>query len=182
MPEARQKARGKLRVGGRVGFYLLFYFCFYMVAYSIIAYQRRLQVASKQHVNIEVNDNENALVDGEKIASVMQIIETWEYPELLRLRDLISEAYKQKAEEAKATVIAETQRKFEQLGLSFDDVVAMQKKRKRAVRTPVVPKYRSPEGREWSGKGARPKWIREYEEAGGNREDYRIQEEGEAEI
>jgi DNA-binding protein H-NS len=153
-----------------------------MVAYSIIAYQRRLQVASRQHAYIEVSDNENELVDGEKIASVMQIVETWEYPELLRLRDLISEAYKQKAEEAKAAIIAETQRKFEQWGLSFDDVAAMQKKRKRAIRTPAVPKYRSPEGREWSGKGARPKWIREYEEAGGNREDYRIQEEGKTEI
>jgi hypothetical protein len=75
----------------------------------------------------------------------MQIVDAWEYPELLRLRDLISEAYKQKAEEAKAAVIAETQWKFEQLGLSFDDVVAMQKKRKRAVRTPAVPKYRSPD-------------------------------------
>jgi DNA-binding protein H-NS len=160
----------------------VFYFWFYMVAYSIIAYQRRLKVASRQYVNIEASDNGNELVDGEKIASVMQIVDTWKYPELLRLRDLISEAYKQKAEEAKATVIAETQRKFEQLGLSFEDVAAMQKKRKRAIRTPAAPKYRSPEGREWSGKGARPKWIRKYEEVGGNREDYRIQEEGDVEI
>ena len=32
-------------------------------------------MASRQHANIEASDNENALVDGEKIASVMQIIE-----------------------------------------------------------------------------------------------------------
>ena len=114
----------------------------------------------------------------DKTTEVMQLIETWDYPELLRLRELIDEQYKQRAEAAKANLIAETQRKFEQLGLSFDDVVGMQKKRKRAARTPAVPKYRSPVGREWSGRGPTPKWIREFEEAGGNREDYLIKAEG----
>jgi len=113
----------------------------------------------------------------DKTTEVMQLIETWDYPELLRLRELIDEQYKQRAEAAKANLIAETQRKFEQLGLSFDDVVGMQKKRKRAARTPAVPKYRSPEGREWSGRGPIPKWMREIEEAGGNREDFLIKAE-----
>ena len=117
-------------------------------------------------------------VDEDKITRVMQMITDWEYPELLRLRELVSEAYTRKAEAARETVIAETQWKFEQLGLSFDDVVTMQKKRKRAVRAPAVPKYRSPGGREWSGRGPTPKWIRELEEAGGNREDFLINVEG----
>jgi DNA-binding protein H-NS len=141
-------------------------------------------MASRRHASTEISENADevagfaAAVDGEKIASVMQIVETWDYPELLRLRELIGEAYKRKAEEAKATVIAETQRKFEQLGLSFDDVIAMRKKKQRAARTPAVPKYRSPVGREWSGRGPTPKWIRELEEAGGNRQDFLINEEG----
>ncbi len=117
-------------------------------------------------------------MDEDKITSVMQMIADWEYPELLRLRDLVNELYTQKAEEARETVIAETQRKFSQLGLSFDDVAAMQKKRKRTIRTPAVPKYRSPGGREWSGRGPTPKWIRELEESGGQRDDYLIKEEG----
>ena len=134
-------------------------------------------MASRPHANVEAGEAVE-LVDEDKIARVMQMIEDWEYPELLRLRELVSEAYTQKAEAARETVIAETQRKFEQLGLSFDDVVGMQRKKKRAARTPAVPKYRSPVGREWSGRGPTPKWIRELEEAGGNREDFLINEEG----
>ena len=129
-------------------------------------------------VNESVSTDGIELSDNDKIAEVARIIETLDYPELLRLRELIDREYKQKAEAARETVIAETQRKFEQLGLSFDDVVGMQKKRKRAARTPAVPKYRSPEGREWSGRGPTPKWIRELEEAGGNREDFLINMEG----
>ena len=129
-------------------------------------------------MNESVSTDGIELSDNDKIAEVARIIETLDYPELLRLRELIDREYKQKAEAARETVIAETQRKFEQLGLSFDDVVGMQKKRKRAARTPAVPKYRSPGGREWSGRGPTPKWIRELEEAGGNREDFLINMEG----
>ena len=115
--------------------------------------------------------------DGQ-VAEVMRIVAGLDYPELVRLRDLIVAECDEKAEAAKANLIAETQRKFEQLGLSFDEVMATQKKRQRKERAPAVPKYRSPEGREWSGRGPIPKWIRELEEAGGNREDYLIKEEG----
>ena len=130
-------------------------------------------MASRRRVNTEVGEAVE-LVDENKIVNVMQMIADWEYPELLRLRELVNEAYTRKAEAARETVIAETQRKFEQLGLSFDDVAAMQKKRKRATIALSTPKYRSPEGKEWTGKGARPKWLKEYEEGGGNREDYLI--------
>ena len=116
----------------------------------------------------------NELSGDDRIAEVMRIVETMDYPELFRLSELIEQAYKRKAEEARATVIAETQRKFEQLGLSFDDVAAMQKKKKRVTIALSTPKYRSPEGKEWTGKGARPKWLKEYEEGGGNRDDYLI--------
>ena len=124
------------------------------------------------------NGNYDELTVESKITQIMQIIETLDYPELLRLRDIIAEEYTRKTEEAKATVIAETQRKFEQLGLSFEDVIAMQKKRKRSGRTPAVPKYRSPDGKEWSGRGPTPKWIRDFEEEGHDREEYRIPDEG----
>ena len=123
------------------------------------------------------NSDRNELSVEAKIAEVMRIVEMLDYPELLRLRDLISKAYKQKAEAAKIRVIAEAQEKFEQLGLTFEDVRASQRKRKQAVRTPAMPKYRSPDGKEWSGRGATPKWIRAYEESGGYRDDYLIKEE-----
>ena len=141
-------------------------------------------MASRRHANTEISENAEELAglaaaeNEDKIANIMQIVEAWEYPELLRLRELINDLYTQKADAERETVIEETKRKFEQLGLSFDDVAAMQKKRKRTVRAPAVPKYRSPEGKEWSGRGPIPKWIREIEEAGRHREDYLIKEEG----
>jgi DNA-binding protein H-NS len=120
------------------------------------------------------NSDRNELSVEAKIAEVMRIVEMLDYPELLRLRDLISEAYKQETEAAKIRVIAEAQEKFEQLGLTFEGVHALLRKRKQAVRTPAMPKYRSPDGKEWSGRGATPKWIRAYEEGEWNREDYLI--------
>src|SRR5687768_8821131 len=91
-------------------------------------------------------NSDNELPVEAKIAEVMRIIETLDYPELLRLRDLIGEEYKQKAEAAKVRVIAEAREKFEQLGLTFEDVIAAQRKRKSTsgTRQPAAPKYRSP--------------------------------------
>ena len=114
---------------------------------------------------------------GDKVAEVIRIVDTLDYPELLRLRDLIGRAYTQKVEAAKARVIAEAREKFEQFGLSFEDVIASEKKRKPALRTAAVAKYMSPEGKTWTGRGATPIWMREIEEAGGNRADYLIKEE-----
>jgi DNA-binding protein H-NS len=121
-----------------------------------------------------VNTNSSEKPASDKVDEVMRIVDTLDHPELLRLRDLIAREYTQKAEAAKARVIAEAREKFEQFGLSFEDVIASERKRKSTVRTPVMPKYMSPEGVPWSGRGATPKWMREIEEAGGNRDDYLI--------
>jgi DNA-binding protein H-NS len=128
--------------------------------------------------NSQMNANGNESSVEEQITTIAKIMETLDYPELLRLRDLITQECNQKAEAAKASLIAETQRKFEQLGLSFGEVMAIQKKKQRKDKTPAVAKYRSPDGKAWSGRGPIPKWMREIEEAGGNREDFRIKEEG----
>ena len=125
-----------------------------------------------------VNGNHDELSAGDKIASVMEIVETLNYPDLLRVRDLIAEACKQKVAVARESVIAEMQTKFQQLGMSLDEVIAAQQKRKRRRSQAVPPRYLSPEGKTWSGRGQTPKWIREIEEAGGNRETYLIKEEG----
>jgi len=125
--------------------------------------------------NTHTNTDVNELSVEDKIAEVMRIIDTLDYPQLLCLRDLIDEEYRQKSEAVKVRVIAEAQEKFDQMGLTFEDVAAMQTKRKRVTRTPAAPKYRSPDGEKtWSGRGAMPKWIRELEEAGHSRDEYLI--------
>ena len=114
----------------------------------------------------------------ERIAPIVQMIETLDYPELLRLSEIIDTEYQKKADASKMRVIAETQEKFDQLGLTFAEVAELQQKRKRVTRNAATPKYRSPDGKEWSGRGATPKWIREHEESGGERNDYLIKAEG----
>ena len=48
------------------------------------------------------------------------------------------------------------------------------KSKKRAKRK-VAPKYRDPQsGATWSGRGLTPKWLKEKEKAGGNREEFLI--------
>jgi len=120
------------------------------------------------------NTNNSEISVEERIASIIQIMETLDYPELLRLRNLIDEEYNQKAEAARVRVIAESKEKLEQLGSTFEDVVAMQSKRKRVTRTPAKPKYMSPEGIPWTGRGQPPRFIREHEEAGGSSDDFLI--------
>jgi DNA-binding protein H-NS len=45
-------------------------------------------------------------------------------------------------------------------------------------KTALPPKYRSPNGLEWTGRGRVPQWLREIEEQGGDRNDYLITDEG----
>jgi DNA-binding protein H-NS len=47
-------------------------------------------------------------------------------------------------------------------------------RRRRGEKAILPPKYRSPDGKEWSGRGIPPQFIREYEETGGDWEDYLI--------
>ena len=123
---------------------------------------------------ITMNQDESSNAD--KIAEIMRGVEALEYRDLLRLRDLIVN----EVEVAKVRVIMKAREEFENLGVSLEDVMAVKPKRKRASSTlqPATPKYRSPDGKEWSGRGATPKWIREYEASGGQRDDYLIKVEG----
>jgi DNA-binding protein H-NS len=96
-------------------------------------------------------------------------------PELMAIRDIINEKRREKLEGAKTAVIAEMRTKIEALGLTYEDVMEAGPRR---TRSKLPPRYISPDGKTWSGRGNPPRWIRDLEEAGHNREDYRIQEEG----
>lgn len=128
-------------------------------------------------VEDSVNTNGREKPVSGKVDEVMRMVDTLDYSELLQLRDLIGHEYIRKTEAARVRAIAEAREKFERLGLSFEDVITIERKRKSTVRAAAVPKYMSPEGVPWSGRGATPKWVREIEEAGGNRDDYLIKEE-----
>ena len=107
----------------------------------------------------------------DKINLISEVSDTLTVPELIAIRELINEKRQQKLEDAKSAVIAEMRAKIEALGLSYEDVMGAGPRR---VRSKLPPRYISPDGKTWSGRGTPPKWIRDWEEAGKSREDYLI--------
>jgi DNA-binding protein H-NS len=102
--------------------------------------------------------------------------------DLKGIRDLAEKKWLEKLEDAKNEVIAEMKEKFDKLGLSFEEVITVYSgrrrrnsgRRRRNNPSRLPPRYISPTGRTWSGRGYPPAWIRDIEEAGGSREDFRI--------
>jgi DNA-binding protein H-NS len=63
---------------------------------------------------------------------------------------------------------------LEQAGINAEDIqIRIGRRRKRAA---LTPKYRSPDGEEWSGRGHAPLWMRQLELQGHEREEFRIEE------
>jgi DNA-binding protein H-NS len=94
----------------------------------------------------------------ELLALSESILERLSAADLKRIRDLAEEKRKEKLEDAKNEVLAEMKGKLEQLGLSFEQVMGEYGGRRRASQLP--PKYISPNGEMWSGRGYPPQWIR----------------------
>jgi DNA-binding protein H-NS len=120
------------------------------------------------------------LTHDELLALTESILDRLSAADLKWIRDLAEDKRKEKLEDAKNEVIAEMKGKLEQLGLSFDDVMGMYVGRsgRRHRGSPLPPKYISPKGETWSGRGYPPQWIRDLEEEGHDRDDYLIKEEG----
>jgi DNA-binding protein H-NS len=110
----------------------------------------------------------------DKMNLIGEIADELTAQQLMQVREMVNEKRLSKIEEAKSQVIEEMREKFEQLDLDFDEIFEF--RRGRRGKSPIPPKYRSPEGKEWSGRGNSPFWIREHEEQGGDREDYLIKE------
>jgi DNA-binding protein H-NS len=111
----------------------------------------------------------------DKINLIGEISDELTAQQLMRVREMVNQKRLSKIDEAKAQVIEEMREKFVQLDLDFDELFEL--RRGRRGKSQVPPKYRSPEGKEWSGRGNPPFWVREHEDAGGDREDYRIKDE-----
>jgi DNA-binding protein H-NS len=119
--------------------------------------------------------NVEKLAPDDKLNLVVELLDELTAQQLMRVREVVNQKRLSKIEEAKSQVIEEMREKFVQLDLDFDELFEI--RRGRRGKSHVPPKYRSPDGKEWSGRGNSPFWIREYEEAGGDREDYRITNE-----
>src|SRR5918999_2320443 len=110
-----------------------------------------------------------------KVSLISEVCDTLSVPELMVIRNIISEKRQEKLEDAKTALIAEMSAKVEALGLTYEDVMGADQRR---TRSKLPPRYISPDGKTWSGRGYPPKWIRDLEEEGRDRDDYLIKEEG----
>jgi DNA-binding protein H-NS len=98
------------------------------------------------------------------------------------LRD-VREAAEEKLEEAKTAILEDLREKFEELGLSLEDVLPVflhptPPRRSRAEPSAAPPvRYRGPEGQTWSGRGHVPAWLQALEEQGQSRDEFLVQPE-----
>jgi DNA-binding protein H-NS len=116
----------------------------------------------------------NRLTPEDKINLIDEVCDELTAQQLRQVRELADQKRLEKLEDAKQQVIAEMREKLAELDLSFEEVMGIGPRRRRSS---LPPKYRSPEGSLWSGRGYAPAWVRDYEEQGGDREDYLIKDE-----
>ena len=131
--------------------------------------------------------NLETLTSVDKHNLIGELLDTLTAQELRIIRDLSNQKRMEKLEMAKQQVIEEMREKFVQLDLNLDDVFILKKprgrprggsQRRQEGKSPLPPRYISPDGETWSGRGTPPKWMKEIESAGGKREEYLIREEG----
>ena len=123
--------------------------------------------------------NVNRLDAGGCLRLIAELLDMLTTPELRRVRDLAEEKRMAKVEASRKMVLEEVQTKLHEMGLDLEDVKITfeQRKRHRNTGRMISPKYRSPDGQTWTGRGSVPKWIRDHEAAGGSREEFFVDEE-----
>lgn len=90
-------------------------------------------------------------------------------PELKRLLSQIPKEIERRQKEEKIRLLKELEEKAAEHGFSLDELLGQSGKKERA---PVAVKYRHPENPElaWTGRGRQPRWVGDFLENGGNRE------------
>ena len=118
----------------------------------------------------------DGLTNDDLLALTEIIFDRLEVQDLVWVRSVAEEKWKDKREAAKNAVIAEMKGKFDTLGLSLEEAMGLTKgRRTRRENGSMLPtKYRGPNGETWSGRGFAPQWLRVLEDEGHDRENYRI--------
>src|SRR4051794_13675798 len=118
-------------------------------------------------------------LDEEEILSFLErAFDQLSVASLGRINTLVIEKRQAKQEEAKHTARQAIEAQLQATGLSLRDLFPeLLPGRRSGEAGPVPPKYRGPNGEEWSGRGHTPKWLTALEATGSNREEFRIREE-----
>jgi len=100
------------------------------------------------------------------------------YKELLAQREALDRKIEDARQAEVAAAIAQVRQLVREFGLSAVDCgfpsPAGNKLAPKKATAVVVPKYRSPDGQTWTGRGRPPIWLAAFEAQGRSREDFRI--------
>jgi DNA-binding protein H-NS len=99
-------------------------------------------------------------------------------PELVTLqKDLVLEIPRRMAAE-RQKVVEDLKKMASERGFDFDELIGGKGKAAskggKGARGPAKTKYRSKDGKEWSGRGRKPAWVTEHLAAGGKIEDLAV--------
>ena len=100
--------------------------------------------------------------------------------ELTALRDAAEAKRRERLDEAREAVLAETRSKLAELGLTLDAILPAQasppvgRKPRKDTGGSVAAKYRGPNGEQWSGRGRMPRWLVALEGEGRRRDEFRV--------
>jgi DNA-binding protein H-NS len=125
----------------------------------------------------------DALTEEDLLQLLDEILNRLPVRDLVTVRIAAEAKRHEKLEEAKKAVLEEMRGKLEELDLTLADVLPRsgrrtgtgRRRRETGQAAPV--KYRSPEGLHWAGKGRAPRWLRDLEAQGHNREEFLVREE-----
>ncbi|MBK1658212.1 H-NS histone family protein [Paracraurococcus ruber] len=121
--------------------------------------------------------------DGQPEPDFLKALETLSVPELNQVLKRAQALKDAKLESARQDFMTRVQAEGEQLGLDlgtlFGSAPAAKRGRKpadapKSGRAPVLAKYRSPTGDEWSGRGRMPRWLQAAEAEGKSRDEFLI--------
>lgn len=107
-----------------------------------------------------------------RLRDIKNLLDDLSVAELRAVRVLAGKKQKEKLEGVKAAVLAEMEGRVKALGLTMKDVFPSHTSSKATL----PPKYRSPTGDTWSGRGHSPTWLRTLEVAGHTREEFLVTE------
>jgi DNA-binding protein H-NS len=104
---------------------------------------------------------------------IIELAETLSRPHIREILDTLDKMQHTKFEDTKTRLLEDIRVMVAQEGLSVEDLFPPA--RGRRAGTPAKMKYRSPDGlHAWSGMGPVPKWLKQLEAEGHNREEYRV--------
>ena len=99
-------------------------------------------------------------------------LENMKIKELKKLRKDIEKAIDTYEQRQKAEARKELEEHAKALGFKLEELVSDKSTK---PKKPVAPKYQHPEtGKTWSGRGMKPKWVKEYIESGKSLDDLLI--------